>query len=94
MVEPAELEAAATAAVVAELQAQLEAAAQSVCPASNDVWRLPKERVRPTATPATGPDLVCHAPAMVWRRAHAARVTATADSAAAPPPMRISITSE
>ena len=92
--EPAELEAAATVAVVTELQAQLEAAAQSVCPASDDVWRLPKERVRPTATPATGPDLVCHAPATVWRRAHAARVTATADSAAAPPPMRIATTSE
>ena len=54
------------------LQVALCAAAHSACPVHEDVWALPKERVRAASGRATGPDLICHAPATLWRKLHAA----------------------
>ena len=43
-------------------------AASLVFPDQASVLNLPKESVKKSATAATGPDMVCHAPCTVWLR--------------------------
>ena len=69
-----EVEKAAEAEAVLVLQEEFEAAAERVLgPSHRDVWRRPKERVRPAqADPRSGADLTCRAPATIWRRLQSA----------------------
>ena len=68
----AETEAAVEQAASAILQEALEAAAAlTVGPSLVDVFRLPKERVRPARQADIGADLTCHAPSTLWRRLRA-----------------------
>jgi len=61
-------ETALRAQTAAALQEYLEAAARIVFQEHLGLWRHPKERLKPAAFLAHGPDLSCHAPCTLWRR--------------------------